>query len=238
MSKPASPATGLSTLTSLPSSNLSPKALAVYSAGNYVKRLQLVTKGKLVDSGKVVPGNYAVPISEDEVVVIGPTADILVLAVRSKALDTTEEPPLASYDPESDIYQQIVERSKTADSGCMHGPSFLVYERTTAQFLEFYCGNASGRQESGKIGSFLPISEEAAAQYGGNFKAQGPQTATLSAKLVKRPRQSWHAPVCGKCSTPFDRLPTQQECIDEITKFLNPQENKDVATTTETKRAR
>ena len=236
MSKPAS--TGLATLTSLPSSNVTTKALANYSAGNYVKRLQLVTKGKLVDSGLVPPGNYAIPIGENEVTVIGPTADILVLAVRLKALDTTEEPPLASYDAESSIYQDIVARSKTADSGCMHGPSFLVYERTTGQFLEFYCGNASGRQEAGKIGSFLPVSEEEAKKFGEGFPAQGPQTGTLSAKLIKRPRQSWHAPVMGKCSTPFDKLPTQQECVDQITKFLNPEENKDVATTTENKRSR
>jgi hypothetical protein len=217
------PSTGLSTLTSLPTSNVSLTTLASYSSG-YVSRLQLVTKGKLVDEGKVKPGNYAIVRSESDVVDLGPTVDVLVLSVREKALDTNENPPLASFDASSAVYQDIVERSKQANSGCMHGPSFLVYERTQGEFLEFYCGNASGRQEAGKIGSFLPISEEQAKQFGAGFKPQGPQAGTLAAKYVKRPKHSWHAPVIGKCSTPFDNLPSQDEAVKQITSFLSTKE--------------
>lgn len=235
MSKEQTPSTGLATLTSLPTSNVSLTTLSQYSSG-YVSRLQLVTKGKLVDEGKVKPGCYAIIRSESDVVDLGPSVDVLVLSVRQKALDTNENPPVASFDPASDVYQDIVERSKSANSGCMHGPSFLVYERTQGEFLEFYCGNASGRQEAGKIGTFLPISEEQAKQFGSGFKAQGPQAGTLSAKYIKR-KHSWHAPVIGKCSTPFDKLPTQEECVKQITTFLTTKEA-DVEVATEQKRAR
>lgn len=228
--------TGLATLTSLPTSGVSLSTLAQYSSG-FVSRLQLVTKGKLVDEGRVKPGHYAIVRSESDVVDLGPTTDILVLGVREKALDTNENPPLSSFDPSSKLYQDIVERSKSSNSGCMHGPSFLVYERTQAEFLEFYCGNASGRQEAGKIGSFLPISEEQAKKFGVNFKPQGPQAGTLSAKYVKRPKYAWHAPVIGKCSTPFDNLPTQDDCIKQITNFLSTKEA-DVEVASEQKRAR
>jgi hypothetical protein len=241
MSKETAQPTGLATLTSLPTSNVSLSTLAQYSSG-FVSRLQLVTKGKLVDEGKVKPGNYAIVRSESDVVDLGPSVDILVLSVREKALDTNENPPIASFDSSSDLYQQIVENSKTANSGCMHGPSFLVYERTQGEFLEFYCGNASGRQEAGKIGTFLPISQEQADKCNAangttNFKAQGPLAGTLSAKYVKRPKHAWHAPVMGKCSTPFDKLPTQDECVKQITSFLSTKEAA-VEVAPEQKRAR
>jgi hypothetical protein len=216
----------LSTLTSLPTSNVSPKDLSTqYASTNFTKRLQLVTKGKLVDKGLVKPGHWAIPISDDEAIDLGPEADILVLAVRHKTLDTNEKPPVASYDPDSELFKSIVAHAAEKDSGCMYGPSFLVYERSTNQFLEVFFGNASGRQEAGNLVPYLPVSEEQAKQFGSKFKAQGPQAATLKAKYIERPRYAWHAPVVGKCSTPFNEIPTLEETVKQITKFLEQKED-------------
>lgn len=216
----------LSTLTSLPTSAISVADLKKeYSGGGFTKRLQLVTKGKLVDQGLVKPGHYAIPISDEEATDLGASVDVLVCAVRHKALDTNEKPPVAAYDQSSELYQTIKERAGEKNSGCMYGPSFLVYERSSAQFLEIFFGNASGRQEAGNLAAFLPISEEQAKAAGPKFKAQGPQAATLTAKYIKRPKYAWHAPVVGKCSTPFDDLPSAEEFVNQITKFLNPKED-------------
>jgi len=210
---------------SLPTSSLSLADLKKeYTGGGFVKRLQLVTKGKLVDQGLVKPGHWAIPISDEEATDLGESCDVLVCSVRHKALDTNEKPPVAAYDQAGELYQSIKTRAGEKNSGCMYGPSFLVYERTTEQFLEIFFGNASGRQEAGNLADFLPVSEEQAKAYGKGFKAQPPQAATLTAKYIKRPKYAWHAPVVGKCSTPFTDLPSEEEFVTNITKFLNPKD--------------
>lgn len=216
----------LSSLTSLPTSKVSPKELSTrYANTTFLKRLQLVTKGKLVDKGLVKPGHWAIPISDEEATDLGPTVDILVLAVRDKTLDTNEKPPIASYDVDCEIFKAILERASEKDSGCMYGPSFLVFERSSEQFLEVFFGNASGRQEAGNLVPYLPISEEQAKQFGHGFTAQSPQTATLKAKYIERPKYAWHAPVVGKCSTPFVSLPAVEEFVKQVTNFLTQKED-------------
>jgi len=212
----------LSNLTSLPSSKVNRTDLAKrYAASSFLKRAQVVSSGKLVNEKGIKPGNWAIPVSDDEVTDLGNSIDVLVIAVRDKALDTNEKPPVAAYDPEGDLYKQIEERAAEKNSGCMYGPSFLVYERSSGQFLEIFFGNASGRQEAGNLADFLPVSEADAKALGPKFKAQGPQAATLSTKYIKRPKFSWWAPVVGKCSTPFKELPETEEFVKQATKFIN-----------------
>lgn len=207
---------------SLPASTIDTRSLASrYKSTSFVRRLQLVTKGKLVDQGVVNPGNWAVP-GDESAEVLGPEVDVLVLDVRDKALDTNESPPVQSFDPTSDLYKRIESDANQKDSGCMYGPSFLVYERTKQEFFEVFFGNASGRAEASNLIAFLPVSEETAKAYGAGYKAQPPQTATLKAKFIKRPRYSWHAPKVTKCSTPFDNLPPNEEILEQIQKFRNP----------------
>lgn len=212
--------TALATLTSLPVS--SPKTDLTKYGGEmeFLPRIQLVTKGKYVDKGKISPGHYGVPEGEDDITDLGESIDVLPLAVRDKALDTTEDPPLAVFDADDAVFQDIAKRAGEKDSGCMFGPSFLVFERNTGKFYEFFCGNKSARMEAGKFSSYLPVSDEQAAAF--NIKAQPPQPLTLCAKYIERPRYSWHAPKVTKCSTPFTNLPPIERIVDEITKFLNP----------------
>lgn len=210
----------LATLTTLPVSTTRTDLTKYGGEVEFLQRIQLVTKGKYVDSGKITPGHYGVPDGDDEITDLGETIDILPLAVRDKALDTTEDPPLAVFDSEDEIFQDIVDRAGEKDSGCMFGPSFLVFERNTGKFYEFFCGNKSARMEAGKFSSYLPVSEEQAAEFG--IEAQPPQPLTLRAKYIKRPRYSWHAPQVTKCSTPFTNLPPIERIVEEINKFLNP----------------
>ena len=102
----------------------------------FLKRVQLFTKGKLVDKGKIRGGHYGVLEGDDQVTDLGEAIDILILAARDKALDTTQDPPLAVFDENDDVFADIVERSKGSDSGCMWGPSFLIFERNTATLYE------------------------------------------------------------------------------------------------------
>ena len=55
---------------------------------DFLQRMQLVTKGKYVDTQKIQPGRYGVPQpGGEEIVDLGESVDIFPLAVRPKALD-------------------------------------------------------------------------------------------------------------------------------------------------------
>lgn len=202
---------------------------AIAKSADFLARLQLFTKGKAINRGLVRPGHYGIPESEDDVIDLGDSIDVLPLARRPKAIDMSDtEAILTSYDVRSDEFQRIQNNAGERDSGCMFGPSFLVIERSTGRFLEFFCGSKSSRGEAKKLFPFLPLAQaqiDAMAERGedvSNLEPHGPLPATLKSKLVEKGTYSWHVPVVVKCSTPFTKLPRQEKIIAEITRFLTP----------------
>jgi len=192
------------------------------SSASFLRRLQLVGKGKYVDNGQVKPGNYGVPTSAEECTDLGNAVDILPLAVRSKVLDTNPEVPVAVYDENHDEYKRIMDEAVNPDtgkvvknSGCMFGPSFLVFERSTNEFYEMFMGNASGREEAKRIEPFLPIGADLAQETGAEVR--GPLPCTMKSKYVER-KFKWWAPMVVKCSEDFDGLP--DTTMDQIKKFM------------------
>lgn len=194
------------------------------SSAKFLRRLQLVGKGKYVDNGQVKPGNYGFPVSAEECTDIGNTVDIKPLAVREKVLDTNPAVPIAVYDPDHKEYKRIMDEAVNSetgkvvkDSGLMFGPSFLVFERITGEFYEMFMGNASGREESKRIEPFLPIDAQLAEETGAEVR--GPLPCTMKSKYVER-RNSWWAPMVTKCSEDID-LPDKEIVFEQIEKFLN-----------------
>lgn len=223
----------VASLTNLPTAKHTVDLTQYGTGGEFLGRLQLVnSQSKYVGLNKIQAGHYGIPGQEDSIEDLGPVVDIIPFAVRDKAMDLSGESPIAVFDPEDPFYQDIVERSSEKDSGCMFGPSFLVFERNSGKFLELYLGNKSGRYEAGKMAAFLPISEEQAAEYG--VEPRGPQPCTLTAEFIQRPRQAWYAPKIGKCSTPFDNLPPTEEIVAEVTKFVTEQSSDTVPEVAET----
>lgn len=217
----------LTTLTTLPVS-LPKTDLTKYSANTeFLQRIQLASgNDKYSKRGKIQAGHYGVPDNNDGIFDLGASIDVLTFACRDKALDTTEDPPLAVFDANDPVFQDIEKRAGEKDSGCMFGPSFLVFERNTEKFYEFFCGTISARVESGNFLNYLPISEEQAIELqtaGQNVQAQAPQPMTIRAKYIERPRQAWYAPQVTKCSTPFTNLPPIDQIVLEMNKFLNPE---------------
>jgi hypothetical protein len=211
--------TTAASLTNLPSTEV--EDLSKYKETTFLPRIQLVTKGKYVDKGLIAPGHYGVPIGDDEIIDLGATIDVLPIAVRNKALDTTTDPPTAVFKTVDEVYKDIVTRAGQKDSGCMFGHSFLFFERNTQKLYEYFCGNKSARMIAGDIGVFLPISEEKAARYDG-IEARGPLPCTMRAKYIEKPRYSWHAPEVGKCSTPIDITIDNSVLMQEALKFVDP----------------
>lgn len=192
---------------------------------DFLQRIQLVTKGKYVDTGKIKPGRYGVPQSGgEEILDLGESIDILPLAVRAKALDMRDRDAIiAVYDMNLPEFERIKTLSAETNSSCMWGPSFLVIERSTGNFYEFFMGNKSARQESGKVRPFLPISQAKAEAVG--EEPHGPIPCTLKTRYVQRRDYGWHVPVVTKCSEPFVNLPPLEQVRTEVEKFAAAKDN-------------
>jgi len=200
--------------------------------GDYIGRMQLYTKSKANMKGLIPQGHYGIPESDEEVIDLGTSVDLLPLARRPKAIDMTDlEAIVVSYDMGSPEFDRISKKSAEADSHCQYGPSFLVYERSTGRFLEFFCGNKSSRIEAKKLFPFLPLTQtDIDAKVGaGNdvsdLRPHGPVPVTLKVKVAENRKGTWHAPVVMKCSTPFAKLPPEEVIVREIQKFLTVKDN-------------
>lgn len=192
----------------------------------FLARLQLFTKGKPIDKGLIAPGHYGVPESAEEITDLGTSIDLLVLARRPKAIDMTDkEAIIVSYNNESPEFKRIAAKSMEKESNCMYGPDFLVFERSTGRFYDFFCGSKSTRAEAKKIYPFMPLTAADIEARGlTDQEPHGPLAMTLKVKLVEKGSWSWHVPVVQKCSVPFDNLPADK-VIAEITKFITPKED-------------
>lgn len=175
----------------------------------YLQRIQLITKGKYVDTGKIGPGHWGVPKGE-EITDLGESIDILPISVRDKALDLSDrENIIVVYDGSSEEYQRI--KAAPKNTGCMWGLSFLVLERKTQQLYELFFGTPSGRAEQDKLKPFLPRKDRPAS------------VATLRIKYKQTKDYGWHVPVIVSCSEPIEGGPDMDVILKEIEKFNNPE---------------
>ena len=185
---------------------------------DYAARLQLVSKGKLVDSGKVRPGSFAV-VDGENVTDLGPSVDCIPLACLDKALDVSGEEVSVAFGKDNPEYQRIAEAAGQPDSGCMFGPVYLLFERTTGSFLELFFNNKSGRIVADRLGALLPISKAAAEAHG--VEARAPQAANVSSKYIEKGRYAWFAPEITKAEgVSFDNPPSAEALTKAVVNFL------------------
>lgn len=181
----------------------------VAKGSDFLPRIQLITKGKYVDEGKIPPGRWGVPqAGGDDIEDLGDKIDVIPLDYRPKALDVSDKDAIiAVYDVNDPEFQRI--KTAPKNTGCMWGPSFLVLERSTGKLYELFFGNKSGRNEAAKLRPFL----------------QQRAPASMGIRYKKMPDYGWHVPVITKCSEPFDSenvKVTMEQIAEEIKKFRNP----------------
>ena len=212
----------------LPSTQLgSDDAFQDLSQGaEFLKYLKLYSKGIDIDSGNIAPGHWGIPEGDNGIVDLGASIDVLPLARRPKALDTSDRDAIVvAYDETSDSFKQIAEAAQTPGSGCQYGVSFLVLERSTGRFLELFFGNKSSRPEARKLFPYLPVSQEDIDRRAANnmdvsgLAPHGPLAAAISIRLAKNKKGSWHVPSVSKCSAPIS-MPRTAVVVREINKFL------------------
>ena len=182
----------------------------------FLGRLQLFTgTSKYINARSVQPGEWGIPGADTKVTVLGDTCDFVVLARRAKAVDLSDTSDIiTSYDPNSDEFKRIANQSAVKDSGCMYGVSFLVYERQSNRFLEYYAGSKTSRNSCGDLYPFLPENHAA--------DATELTAVTASTKAISKGSRNWHGPIFEACSTPI-KLPSEAKVAEELEKFLNPE---------------
>jgi len=200
---------------------------AIVKDADSIGSLELYTKGEAVDRGLVGPGHYCISVGE-EILDLGDSIDILPFARRPKASDMTDmDAVVVNYEPDSDEFKRIAVQSLGQKSHCMYGPSFLVFERTTGHFLEFFCGTKRTRGQAKNIYPFLPLTAADIARqkmFGNDIAKLEPHDAlplTLKSLLVEKGTYSWHVPVVVKCARPFTNLPTMDRIAAEIGAFIH-----------------
>jgi hypothetical protein len=221
--------TALSVLdyTQLPSTQVGTdeQLLSLAKSADFIGRLKLYTKGKMIDKNKIRPGHYGIEEGE-EVLDLTDSIDIIPLARKTKAIDMSDKDAIIlSYDMNSAEFKRIQAQAQEKESNCMYGPSFLVIERSTGRFLEFFCGSKSTRGEAGKIYPFMTLTADAIEKMRANgqdvskMEPHGPLPLTLKSRLVEKGSYSWHVPVVQACSLAFDNLPTLEVVVAEINRF-------------------
>jgi len=123
-----------------------------------------------------------------------------------------KEAIIACYDATKPEFARIKDAASKPNSGCMYGPSFLIFERSTGEFYEYFMGNKSARNESGKVVAFLATAE------------RGPLPMTLRNRYATAGDYGWHVPVAVKCSEPFTNLPPMDKVVAVMEKFAASKE--------------
>lgn len=200
-------------------------------ASGFLKRLELKSKGALIDLGKVKPGHYCVIKSSEDADDLGWSVDLLVLARKPKAIDMSDTDQIViSHDRNSEVFKYIEKQSEVRDSRCQFGATFLVVERSTAQMYELFCGTKSSRREIPTISDYMPLTAAQIKSRGlKGVKPHGPLTLTLKSKRTENKKKgySWFVPVPQACSNPFtvDQIPPPEKIKEEIEKFLTPDDS-------------
>jgi len=198
------------------------------NSSGFLRRIDLKSKGKLIDKGIVKPGHYCVVKSSEDADDLGDSIDILPLARRAKAIDMNDtEQVVVTYDRHSDLFKDIEKRAGRPNSRCQFGASFLVVERSTGQLFELFLGSASNRREVGAVSNFLRLTADDIKRRGWtDVEPRGPLPLTLKSKLVENKAKgfSWFVMVPKPCSSPFtkNQIPSGDILKAEIEKFLTP----------------
>lgn len=182
---------------------------AIAVSSNYLPYIQLYGgNSDACKTGKIPIGTYGVVRSKDNIENLTPMVDVLVLAWRPRAMNTSGEEIVTVYNPESPVFKKIAEDSETQNSGCMYGPEFLLWLPTAKPtcFATFFMSSKTSRRESP------------------NMRALKGKAATLKAHLIETKKFKWHGPVVVPCSSFSYEIPDEVEIVDIMKKFGNPPE--------------
>lgn len=186
-------------------------AAVMGSAFGFIGRIQFQSaSSKLCKSGKVPVNSFCFIKSGDEAIVLGQKVDILPLAVRPCAIDTSNsEKPIFCYHPNVDengaftgLFKDIADRSATQNSGCLYGPEYLIWIPELKEFGTF-------------LWSSMTMRNDAYTMY-----ALRGKPALLTSHVIKNNKYGdYYSPITKPTETVFTDLPTRAQVQEELAKF-------------------
>jgi hypothetical protein len=189
-----------------------------------LERLQIYSSGKAVKERRIAAGNFGVPRGESDMLDLGPAIDVLILARRAKALDTSDpNGAVTVFDPSDSAFRRIRRDAESPDSGAMYGVSFLVFERSSRDLYELFLGTRSTRPVAKTLFPYLPLTAAEAEAKGLRAKPRGPTPVTLVAVPIVTPNYSWFVPEVKPCAEAIEGLPPTSQLVAEVMAFLHPQ---------------
>lgn len=176
----------------------------VAAATRFWPRLQLFgASSEAVKRRLIAVGSWALVKGQDIAHNYGDTCEVFVLAGRPKALDTSGDSAIVSYDPSDAIFQGVKLRSSAPNSRAMFGPEYLLWVPQFTYITYFMC-NESARQEAHSVTDAI-----------GKFVIFGSRLA------VGSKNRSWLAPTVTQTEGSFD-VPELLLLQEAIQSFLNP----------------
>lgn len=202
------------------------------SKDDFLQRIQLYGKGKAVDTGAIPPGCFGIPLGKDKdgkdkITDLGKSIDVLIFARKPKAIDMSDKENLiVIFDRTNSEFSRIEEASGEKDSGCMYGTSYLVYERSTEKFYEFYFGTKSARKRNDEMAAHMTLTQERIdklkedGQNVEGLEPRGPLAVTIQAEYCSGGGWNWFAPEPVTCAVPIEG-PSVADIVKENTRFLS-----------------
>lgn len=208
----------------------------VVTAASYLPYISLYGgNSNAAKEGKIGIGCYGLVRQKDKIEDLTKEFECLPLSLRFKAMQILDGNIISQYNPKSAAFAMIQEKAAIKDSGCMYGIEFLFWvPNLPAQcFATFYCNSKTSRREAPNIRGFCP------SQGTQTTKGHGPIPMILKSHLIKTDKYTWHGPVATPCSTQIANLPSVEEMMEQVNKFVNPKDSEvEVAAPTDNDRAR
>ena len=176
------------------------------AATSFLPRIQLMTSNSQACKDGVIPmNNFAIVRGSQNIQSLGATVDVLCLSWRPKALQIAGDEITTLYDPDNQVFKDIVAKAGTPNSGCMYGPEFLLWLPLQKCFVTFFMGSTSARNEAANVRQYIR------------------QPMSLRSQRLKNSKYTWYSPAAGACTTPLGCFPDETEMLAQIAAFENPQ---------------
>jgi len=170
----------------------------------------------------LLPGLFGI-LTEGDSIELGADIDLLVLARRTKAVDTAIN--LTTYDIESAESQRIIKRRHTEDTTCFTGMSFLVYEHSSDEFLEWFCGPKLSKTAIRFRCGYTPISKAEVLRLGLSCAPRDAQWITVRSRPTQERDFFWYTPHVELCGVHLTARPSADEITREVERFTSEKDH-------------
>lgn len=210
-----------------------PDAKRMVVSSNYLPMLVLAGSSNELVKAETIRVGYLLQRTKDQYTELGKTVDIGVISWRPKAVNfnainpkTNTTRPESYYKVTSPEFVEVERLGKAKKKGYMFGSEFLVYVPQMREFATFFMGSATARREGPVVMGYIANEDNLS-------KGKGKVLCTLGIVLLENTENSWHATRTMDCTTPPAYWPTDEELIEQQTRFLKPPERAEEPTTEE-----